>query len=573
MNKTSLIYISGIALISLLAGGCNGNEPSFNPGEGAEGPYISITLRIPFDAETDATRSFPTGGHDGDGREQGLANENSLADANLFFFIGSGFNQGTPDPGQTEVAGVYVADLSTYTPESEENPFEKKITIKVPTSGTHLEEKGILTAPEVGFIAVVNAGTDLSSEISDLNTLREYSSFSASWRYSAETGYKDFLMTTAYDAETDGYIDIDGTTRYVGSNRLRKMTATTDNPTTEWSGEATVQRLCARVDLMYKSQNIGDKELVFATSGGNKVHVTNILPVNFMRKPSYLLTKVTSGIPDEWNETSLGTITWAGVEKKATGGDLPANYVIEPYTLAKAAGSNDLSSWYGESQASNVTTHITDPGKGAVYSYPTADIAQTQNRNFEKVTIIGYPNENIQAPTCYNSYYITGLAIRATFQPGKICRKTGDSYESVTLTDASWHAMTDKTIWRYQPTTGVTGVRENDAIYFTDEADAEAYRESHASNLATITKYEGGVCYYNLWLRHYNDESYLTEGSLPKSSYPMEYAIVRNNIYRISLSFSGPGEPVPTLREPDTMMSRIFVRKWNLRKENNPMQF
>ncbi|MDE6422957.1 MAG: fimbria major subunit, partial [Muribaculaceae bacterium] len=64
----------------------------------------------------------------------------------------------------------------------------------------------------------------------------------------------------------------------------------------------------------------------------------------------------------------------------------------------------------------------------------------------------------------------------------------------------------------------------------------------------------GIKCYYNLWLRHYNDEN-----ADPQLSYPMEYAIVRNNIYRVALSFSGPGDPTPTMREPDTMQARIFV--------------
>ena len=78
----------------------------------------------------------------------------------------------------------------------------------------------------------------------------------------------------------------------------------------------------------------------------------------------------------------------------------------------------------------------------------------------------------------------------------------------------------------------------------------------------------GFVCYYNLWLRHYNDEK-----ADPQEAYPMEYATVRNNIYRVSISFNGPGDPEPTMRDPDTMQARIFVRKWNLRTDDKPLEF
>ena len=53
----------------------------------------------------------------------------------------------------------------------------------------------------------------------------------------------------------------------------------------------------------------------------------------------------------------------------------------------------------------------------------------------------------------------------------------------------------------------------------------------------------------------------------------MQYATVRNNIYRVALTFNGPGDPTPTMREPETMQARIFVRKWNQRKEKDALKF
>ena len=102
----------------------------------------------------------------------------------------------------------------------------------------------------------------------------------------------------------------------------------------------------------------------------------------------------------------------------------------------------------------------------------------------------------------------------------------------------------------------------------------------HPGDVADITAFTaekhgdrwGFICYYNLWLRHYNDVDDANPSN-PHAHMPMEYATVRNNIYRVAVSFSGPGDPEPTMREPDTMKARIFVRKWNLRTENNALEF
>ncbi len=121
-------------------------------------------------------------------------------------------------------------------------------------------------------------------------------------------------------------------------------------------------------------------------------------------------------------------------------------------------------------------------------------------------------------------------------------------------------------------------MKESESLYFSDYDVMKKYQASHPEDNAVVTLFYaarepifnllGFTCYYNLWLRHYNDES-----ADPQTAYPMEYATVRNNIYRVKVSFSGPGDPTPTMREPDTMQARIFVRKWNLRVEDNPLDF
>lgn len=574
-SKLKSIFLP--SLFSILLSGC-AQEHFFSEPPKEEGE-IMIVLRLPVDEGPAISRSFPTGGENGDGRENGLDYENKIYDANLFFFAADGLNP-DGDCALMKVSCVYVSDFSKFPVFDDNTPFEKTVTVKVKTKGTELEKSGLLDNSEISFVTLLNAGKDLKDEINNLKKLREYTSFASSFT-TTETGYARFVMTTAYDADKAGMVEIEGTKHAVGSNRLElyvNPTAASEDNTDgkKWIGETTVQRLCARVDLMYKAVNQASDQLVFSTPAGHKVRVMNVLPVNFMSKPSYLLTKTTGDIPASWlNETALGNIVWGGVEKTTQDSDRPANYVIEPSTLAKAAGVKKSDEWFGNTAAATVVNSIKDATKGTIVSYPNGSLPSSDNNGFDRMSIIGYANENIQNPECYTSDYISGLVFRAEFQPKEMWRRNGEDFEAVAISDATWTGMSSeqKRLWRYTPAGITSAIKDGDSLYFFSEEDAKAYMTAHPQDLATITRFDDGVCYYNLWLRHYNDESYKNDDADPKESYPMEYAMVRNNIYRVAVSFTGPGEPTPTMREPDTMQSRIFVRKWNKRSESIPLQF
>ena len=93
----------------------------------------------------------------------------------------------------------------------------------------------------------------------------------------------------------------------------------------------------------------------------------------------------------------------------------------------------------------------------------------------------------------------------------------------------------------------------------SNEVAAEAYRRSHPEDMGQVEEFPAGECYYNLWLRHAR-----VEGAGAQDT-PMGYGIVRNNIYRVGVSFTGPGRPNADVSEPENIESRIFVRKWNFR--------
>ena len=601
MKRYNFKYIYLSLLCGCMLAGCADHDHDPDYGEQAEGT-ITVVLRVPLAYGGD-TRANPEGGEDGNGREQGILHENDVHDVNVFFFKGIGFSP--DDADNVSVAGVYVPTMNEDGITEEELPFEKKITIKINSSTTSLVNSGLLSAGTVvSFVTVINAGEDLGSKITTLSGLRAYKDFGKTWTPTEgslnASGCDRFVMTTAYDTNGSPYVEIGAEKRKVGAGILVKNTANETDAAAgkapAWEGETTVQRLCARIDVMHKDNLSDDNaELVYKVKGidntDNTVHITNMLPVNVMSQPSYLLTMTTQGIPTSWTEAGLGIIKWGGVET-TTGNNVPANYVIEPNTLLKESSttaSSLLSTWYGLSATASVSKRIKDATLGKVSDYFTGDIEAANNLGNDHTTIVGYANENVQSKNGFDSRFLTGIVFRALYQPRKWWRKSEGNFIEETKSDAAWIEMPDKGFTRYQPTMKyndggeAVSITDEQAMYFVNQADAEEYARLHPEEQAIITRFEGGVCYYNLWLRHYDDVNDVSHSD-PHERFDMEYATVRNNIYRVALTFTGPGDPTPfgpdpgddpdpKLREPDTMMARIFVRKWNLREEKTPLVF
>lgn len=256
-----------------------------------------------------------------------------------------------------------------------------------------------------------------------------------------------------------------------------------------------------------------------------------------MLAPSYTLKHVSDG-----KDTSALLV--CGDETTSAG--VATNYVVEPSTLLKTGDVADamLGTWYGDSRASYLRGNTAAFNAGAIVPLlgEALPVAVPDGPETSFLTL-AYANENTVTDAQADDWrFVTGLAFRAVYRPARI------------YTDAACSASVapergGSTFWLVRPTR--QEMREEDCLYFTTESAARAYASAHPELLATVTGYEGGVCYYNLWLRH--------AGDLP--------GIVRNNIYRVGLSFTGPGEPQPEITIPKYVESRIFVRKWNFRPQ------
>lgn len=590
--------------VGVLAAAC-GHDDLVMPDveEDTTPPYVELHIAVPL-ANPSPTRSNPMGGEEGNGRERGILNEDKIHDINIFFYRD---DKGMNGYDNTKIEYPFFYNFqnpndylnSQVDSILETNKYfgKKYITLKFPYWSTG----DISETKDMKFLAVANAGP--LKGITTLGELRDYefTDDSGTWQktydqFSRNASKMDyFLMSTAYN---DAYIYGGQST---GDNTIK------EGDKGEYSGVTTLQRMYARLDLWYKKsknavttdEKVAELKYQVIDGNGNPikdseknvvkntVYLTNVLPVNVMKSPSYLFKKVTDGLSSFTlsDLAACASFSWGGKESPAEGPytssstlDRPQNYVIERHTTDKSADGSDgdVSKWFGLSAASTVGTSedngILNAANGKMSDYYHGEPASKDDAGFDcdQIAIISYANENTHPTDCFHSNYLTGMAFRAVYVPEKIYSGYSEGNPKLWV-EADGNPTN---VYRYSPSVG--GVDESKSFYFTSKEAAEAYGKANPQDNAVITEFTaqqhdgkwGFTCYYNLWLRHYNDES-----ADPQTAYPMEYATVRNNIYRVKVSFSGPGDPTPTMREPDTMQARIFVRKWNLRQEDKPLDF
>lgn len=284
-----------------------------------------------------------------------------------------------------------------------------------------------------------------------------------------------------------------------------------------------LERLAARIDFDRTGSTVDDGALKYPINNSSNqnianLYLTDIQLVNCAKEPSYLLKRVATTIG--------GDITYLGTET-ADGNNVPTNYVIEPHSADKNGNVN--------------TTFLT-----ACYADGTMNAVSTTASTF----ILGYTNENTFAADKTCKEYCTGLLMKGTYVPVTLYSAYDSSTDALTTADSYTKGTT---FYRYWPDAASAG--EEAAKYFTTEAAATAYA-SNPAHPGTVTTYTDGVCYYYIWIRHGNNNVDASYGI-------MEYAIVRNNIYRVSIeTATGIGANTPTPRDPEKLKTKIYVRKW-----------
>ncbi len=555
MNRNDLYTVKGVLgclLIVSLATGCAQEDIGTTPHEG-DGASVSSYVSLSFVSSQSApTRSNPTGGETGDGQEKGQANENEINSAVAFFYQG---NNGVNSDGTTPIMAVAAFKVENYTEPG--NGIDRTYTT--------IPQQVDLDNGTYNVLVVANPGADWwTGQLLTLADVRNHIQTTA-WTVS-ESGYSDFVMTSAADA-----------TLTLNSNPESDPAKTTVD----------VERMAARLD--YKADapyNCTDPAYIGAT-----VKITGAALVNNLTAGSYLLKRVAPTVD--------GVPTYLGNETADKNG-VATNYVLDPWTTNKS--KNLYGTWFNSGSSDpNWWTGYVQPGTSV------SDGAETWQR-------IGYTLENITTADAAGSDYSTGVVFKATFNPVGIAKYTvGETFFALgshlfasmedmmtyvygadfSQFDAKIEACAD---WAAVKTFAASLLDNDPSGYKSflqgqDEAQDLAqvkvslkwsaymlskcgYSASLNDDKYTVTLDQNGIvtrnalqsygvrtykdatCYYTWWVRHSNDNNDETKGI-------MEYAIVRNNIYKLTVnSIYSLGGDVPG--EDENIILDVYVNDWLL---------
>lgn len=568
MNKDILHTVKsvmGCLLMASLAAGCAqediGTTPTGGGGMSASS-YVSFSFASPQGAPT---RSNPTGGETGDGLETGQDNENAITSAVAFFY------QGTEQKGVNSAGNIPIKAAVTFYTEPG-NGIDRTYT----TAAKQVD----LENGTYNVIVVANPGTDWWTGRSlTLDDVRNHIQTTA-WTASG-SDYSDFVMTSAADA-----------TLTLESNPE-------DDPAT---AEVNVERMAARLD--YKAE--ASYTCTDPKYSGATVEITGAALVNNLTEGSYLLKRVA----DDVNGTNL---SYLGDETADAG--VQTNYVLDPWTAVKTSDNNSFTidgevktaedlygEWFG-----NISQN---PNDWADYVQPGIEVSD----GTEKWQRIGYTLENTTAAEEAGKRYSTGVVFKAKFHPQGVANYTdGETFfEYGTKIYASMENMmknfygskfdeldaliTNCTTWGDVKQFITSTLLTNDPSGYNKYLEGLAEGKNDSEVVADVSSltwsnymknecgyskdengkvvldqngkvtrialkpygtrtYEDATCYYTWWVRHSNDNDDTKKGI-------MEYAIVRNNIYKLTVeSVYSLGGEVP---DDESLIVDVYVNDWLL---------
>ena len=581
--KHSFKHICCLILLGLAVAGCSSDDTATlaeGEGGGAEeltDSYVTLNFTMAF-AGQGTRANNPTGGENGDGTEAGQetdeTNENEITSAVAFLYQDA---DGVNGNASTEVTPVYFGTV------------HEDVTSQTPTYTTEPQR---ITLPNGDYhiLVVANPGTDWwtnPTEKLNLGNVRNHLQLQKQAWTETDGKFSNFLMSSANDGG--------------------KFTLASQPESAPLNINVDVERMAARID--YQAE--GPIEGAFGcTDNSGKVEILGAAIVNDYTAGSFLIKRVADDVTGS-NTVYLGD----EVEGK--------NYVLDPKT-----NSTKLEVYYKYGTYYPVIIDTgdkwADPNVWDAFvkeGTPLTVGGETWNR-------IGYTMENTTPTTATKEATNTGVVFKAQFTPtpGTVTgnydydnHETFFSYRSVLYASmedvmkvfygeevfnsfdekvgacTTWddvQAFIDENLNSLDPSgyykylndkVAAKGTFPENAngLKWSEYMSAECgYSSTTADNKTTVkldqnnkttrvalrpygvSTYEDATCYYTWWVKHSNDGDDTKTG-------PMEYAIVRNNIYKLTVtSVAGLGGDVPggTPESGDDIVIRVNVKDWTLLK-------
>lgn len=270
------------------------------------------------------------------------------------------------------------------------------------------------------------------------------------------------------------------------------------NNTAETAAQLAVSVERTAAKITYKAENTTqgqENQYEVKKEGTSDVAATVTLTgyklVN-LRNDAYFFRKVANANGDWKNEPNLGN-----------GEQTSSNFVIDPYFTAKtveaASKENFDAEWFGPDQE-----YAVNPQE--YQNLPTN--AEHQ--------LLGYCMENTTKQEAQLNGYSTGIIFQATYAPKEVyvLNQEKNDFEATSYTSGdNFYSYANVLYKNKQDIIDFYGIAENSELIKEYTGDGN----------------KGATCYYKYWIRHMNNKNNEQMG-------PMEFAIVRNNVYKLSVS-------------------------------------
>jgi len=490
--------------------------------------YINIAIAV-SGGTTHTRADEPKGGENGDGREAGFERENTVTGITLILYQDAAGINTTDDPVVLKLVRYFpVTERATGT-----DPIEVTYTTGVQPLGANILNFGatyhaivIANAPEVA--ATLTEGT---STLDDLRS-KTLSTIYAGDPIRSADDCTNFAMSSEEDNTIDfGSVtatNLDGTTHVKGQDRLFDLTeqplqiermAARIDFSTKYSTEDKVNYDATKYDragYVYRVWNAADEAVNTAPSNAedaNRDHfvVVSITPFNVSDGNTCLIKRIADDgktPSDASNVTSTFAKRTTAYVPRYLDDETATSWVLDSYSSAAKNAEAYPSHIKGTLDAYKTQTSLASSPYNLELKEEWHDVSSNYfDLDGNETFIVSYPKENTVDSDSPLYYYATGVAI-----------------EGIYYTKGTTTGGTPKVYYGFLRHQG-----ESDAAY--DAFKLEGKDAAETTSLITAAK--AMKC---------------------NASKAMNFGVVRNNIYRISID---------RITEQGTLELKIKVKKWD----------
>ena len=439
----------------------------------------------------------PTPGEGGDGPQAGTVEESTVHDLNVFFF-------------QEDVDESTGERLGINSPNAANIPVH---SLYFSSEDLHNMEPDASNNYDAVYSVTKEVSAETNLQIGQTYDVLVVANYGKDMFFALEENTLDELREIKYHAMPE----TGGVHHFLMSSAgpdVSKITIEANNSKNNPSKvTVNVERTVARVDyhLAYPE---AQPYFTPKNAPNDKVKIIGATLVNKYNSQSYVFKRVTQDI----NISPTSDVVYLG-DEKGSSTEIASNYVVDPKTLNPP--TDNIENEYDEIYFPTYTNW-----GGINWREPSTEIFSKQNG----VTygFLDYTQENVVSAEVVSesrAQYCTGIVFKAQYTPNSFTEGT----------TFYWYAN------QFYPSLDDIKI---DGITLTDN-NCKKYG---------VYKYENGICYYTYWIRHADDNN-------PDVISPMEYAIVRNNIYQLNVtSVNGIGSVEPT--GDAQVIITVYVEDW-----------